>query len=841
MASLGSILIYWLISLLISLAALPLAHRIFSFLPDKGLGFSRLLGMLLAAYLAFLIGFVHNSPLSSVLAILAVAGISFWLARGRWAELKAWLGEHIGLALVYESLFLFLLLLWGYVRMHHPNIVDQEKFMDFAFFNAVTRSPSMPPFDPWLAGVKNYINYYYFGYFAHAHFARLSGLDPAICYNLSVAMVFALAGQAIFSIGYNTTRTLWPGFVGLGLLSIFGNLHGGLQVITNKGLGGFDWWAPTRLIKDVFKPAEKGAQYVNHWWHSADAAVLRTNGLSEANAREALISEFPNFSFIHGDLHPHFNAIPFLILALGLGLNLVMSRKTDPLNVFEASEERKSRLGSLAVLGLALGALFMTNTWDVPAFGLVISLLLLIQQHQGGRLNKASWLKSWLLPSLALVAALLIFALPFKLNFSLPFKGIGIAKAKTGLHDTLVFWGGFLIVIVPFLILRARLWGQALAGELNLGKAVSSSSSTRSRKCAECGARLRQDKLFCAQCGHKNSEQESVGALASAPFSIDASGTPSALVGVLRFMAAPARGLGQGASKIALIIGLVVLAALLVFYPSSALMLAIALLAGILLASRQDQPEANFSLALIAVAALAVLSVEWLFVRDVFEGNLSLTRMNSIFKFYFQAWVLLAAAAPFAIYWTFQAMMRVLGEIPRTAYFVTLGLIFACALAYPVLAIKTVWGNFGRDSNLTPTLDGSAWLKRDYPGDHDMILTLRDKVKGKAVIAEAVGGAYTRFARVSSFTGLAAVVGWGNHESQWRQTWPQEQEKDVNRLYETLDASEAQGLIKKYNVNYVFAGSLERSKYSPDQLNKFRSFMDVAFDNGKGTTVYKSR
>jgi uncharacterized membrane protein len=186
-------------------------------------------------------------------------------------------------------------------------------------------------------------------------------------------------------------------------------------------------------------------------------------------------------------------------------------------------------------------------------------------------------------------------------------------------------------------------------------------------------------------------------------------------------------------------------------------------------------------------------------------------------------------------------MARVAGEAGRKVYLTLLGLVFFLGALYPLGAFSAVSGNYMRDANLSPTLDGSAWLRRDYPGDMDMIEWMRANIEGKAVITEAVGGAYSKFARIASYTGLSAVVGWGNHESQWRQKWPTEAEQDVDKLYSSLDINEAQALISKYGVQYVFCGALERGKYSPDQLNKFRQFMDVAHDNGQGTVLFKTR
>ncbi|MES2202194.1 MAG: DUF2298 domain-containing protein, partial [candidate division FCPU426 bacterium] len=262
MASLGQILVWWLLSLVLGFITLPVATKVFRFLPDKGLGLARVLGLLITAYLAWVLGFVFNSVATSAVAFLGLAGLSAWIYTKDKAGFKALIREQGSLILVYESLFLFLLILWALVRMHNPDVLNTEKFMDFAFFNTLQRAGHFPPYDPWLAAPKNYINYYYFGYFSMASFARLTFLEPAVCYNLVIAFVFALSGQAVFSIGYNCTKALWPGFVGVAMLQLFGNLHGGLQWLSSFSLKYFDWWAPTRLIKDVSKAS---GGYVNDW------------------------------------------------------------------------------------------------------------------------------------------------------------------------------------------------------------------------------------------------------------------------------------------------------------------------------------------------------------------------------------------------------------------------------------------------------------------------------------------------------------------------------------------------------------------------------------------------
>ncbi len=55
-------------------------------------------------------------------------------------------------------------------------------------------------------------------------------------------------------------------------------------------------------------------------------------------------------------------------------------------------------------------------------------------------------------------------------------------------------------------------------------------------------------------------------------------------------------------------------------------------------------PVITFALLTLLTALLLTFSVEFVYLRDTFG-----TRMNTVFKFYFQAWVLLALVASFSV------------------------------------------------------------------------------------------------------------------------------------------------------------------------------------------------
>jgi uncharacterized membrane protein len=805
--------------------AWPLSYRLFQWLPDRGLAFSRLVGWLFTGYAAWLMGFAYNGIATSALAWALLGLLSWKLFTGRRAEHMDFLKANSGLAFMYELTFFALFFVWSVVRMKHPNIEGQEKFMDFAFLNSIFRDGRLPPADPWLAGPHNYINYYYFGYFLNEAFARLTFIGQDFAYNLAVSNNYALCGLAMLGLGYNLTRVLWPGVAGILCLQVFGNLHGALQVLGIQWDQGFSWWEPTRLIKDI----SSNGHYLNRWWWSASPSSLAAAGLGPDAAKDGLISEFPSFSFLHGDMHPHFTGLPLTLLVLGLGLNLAKSPESEPL-ALRRGFNRQSE--ALLTLVLALGAVFMANTWDLPAYGFLSSLFILAQAHAAGALTGGSWLRRWLLPSGLLLAGLLLAATPFLAFFDNPTRGFGLHGAHTGLRDTLVFWGLFLAVLGPYAALRLR----ALSDGTSAVAAASAqgapaAAKLQPRACAQCGAKLRPGKDICGQCGFANAAQASEQeAITQAP--------PGWAAAWLKLFRDPAGAFAHPAVKFGAPLLLLLWLVSAALWPTVAVFLALAALSFLALASRGGDREGLFVAALVLVGSLLVLATEFIYLKDVFSDNPNLTRMNTVFKFFFQAWVLFSAAVPFALWWTLKRL-RPLGAGLNVGFGLLLAALALAALVYPVQAIAFVWNDFDSSARFAPTLDGAAWFQRDYPADFAAVQQMRAGIPGQPVIAEAVGGAYTHFARVSAYTGFRSVLGWGNHESQWRPSgWPMQTEADVNELFNTTDLGRAKQLLDQYQVDYVFVGQLEREKYAGG-VDKFAQMLGTPVINAMGTLVYK--
>jgi YYY domain-containing protein len=242
------------------------------------------------------------------------------------------------------------------------------------------------------------------------------------------------------------------------------------------------------------------------------------------------------------------------------------------------------------------------------------------------------------------------------------------------------------------------------------------------------------------------------------------------------------------------------------------------------------QPAIPFILLLFLLGAGLAMSVEFIYLADSFG-----TRMNTVFKFYYQVWALWGVAAACAI-----EIMLTDAELWTPFRIVTgvvTALLVVAGLVYPIMAISTLgdWQHL--------SLDGTAWVQQTSPDDYAAIEWLNQNVPGTPVILEAPGQSYhAEQSRVSAYTGLPTVLGWGGHELQWRGNYdePGRREPDIKKIYTTRDDQETLTLLDKYAISYVYVGPAERSMFPAAGLQKFDTLMDMVFRQGD-VTIYKRR
>ena len=236
-------------------------------------------------------------------------------------------------------------------------------------------------------------------------------------------------------------------------------------------------------------------------------------------------------------------------------------------------------------------------------------------------------------------------------------------------------------------------------------------------------------------------------------------------------------------------------------------------------------------LACVVVGLLLTLSVEFVYLVDVFR-----VRMNTVFKFYFQAWILMGLGSAYGIYWLSRKRSWL-----SLAFQVGFWLLFLMGMVYPVL------GNYARAGYFeqAPRLDGTAYLAEREPGDHAAISWLNRNVEGAPIVLESpgVGGSsYVYEGRVSALTGLPTLLGWAGHEGQWRGDYTVQDARtpDIETIYNTTDPQTALDLLDSYGITYVYVGPLELGKYDLRGLEKFQKFMDVVYQQN-GVTIYQRR
>jgi len=237
-----------------------------------------------------------------------------------------------------------------------------------------------------------------------------------------------------------------------------------------------------------------------------------------------------------------------------------------------------------------------------------------------------------------------------------------------------------------------------------------------------------------------------------------------------------------------------------------------------------------FSILLILIGLLLTLAPEYVYLKDVF-----MTRMNTIFKFYFQAWVVWSLAGAWQIArWLEPREVPRGGCSPWRAFAVALScLLIAVGLLYTVLAVPAR----ARENGTPWTLDGAAWLATAYSSDYAAIQWLNANIEGAPVIVEAPGDrhrAYVYEGRVSALTGLPTVLGWAGHQRQWRGNYdePARREAELETLFTTLDPAEAQVILARYDVAYIYVGPVERERYPVEGLAKFAAMFPVVYEGG---------
>jgi uncharacterized membrane protein len=237
---------------------------------------------------------------------------------------------------------------------------------------------------------------------------------------------------------------------------------------------------------------------------------------------------------------------------------------------------------------------------------------------------------------------------------------------------------------------------------------------------------------------------------------------------------------------------------------------------------------ANLFALLLAILGMAlVYAPEFVFLRDNFG-----TRMNTVFKFYYQGWLLLGLATAFTVAAVFRTKGRRFRGAARGLAALSLGLMALCLL-YPVAGVYSKTGGF-RASSLT--LDATAYISAE---ERAAAAWIRQNTTPGTIILEGKGSSYwATYNRVSTLTGRPTLLGWEGHERQWRgrayDAMARGRVDALNAVYRTANARELSALLAEWQIDYVYVGPTEVEQYgiTDARLQELAAAMDLVFERG---------
>ena len=854
---------------ILAVVALPLTYRLLRGLPSRGIAFSPIVGLLLVSYLSWILASVHLLPFGRVSLLCAVgivAALSAISAVADRVALFRWLRPNLRIASTFAVMFIVVFAVFFWLRGFYPDVRSTEKPMEIGFLTSTMRARWMPPHDAWLSGYG--INYYYFGYVEAATLGLLSGVRPEVAFNLMSISLPALTFCGASGIVYDLlvrfrrerrkiARALHPllaSVVGGLLVAIAGNAFGFARLLTNPaavvhanfwtGIG----WNSTRVVKD----------------HIVSGSIAE------------MITEFPLFSFLLGDIHPHVLALPTVLLAVavaighwlrpvhsssgGVGFSLrerpeAEAHTTKPLvaragtrtetqagtqaeayttNVVRAAAKFCPDVGRYVLTALAIGALYPTNAWDLPTFALPILAAVALRRPD-------RWLVA-LARVVLLCAGSVLLYLPYYLHF----------KSLVGNPGD-----------VPAFI-------QSLEGEPVIGTII---------------------RTFGIVTWPHTSLSQFLAVFAVPLLAA------SALI--VRGSIGRRLTMTMDEQRFMLIAGIAISAVALVTRTAMLLPTGLFVVAGMLALQRPFvratsrngawsvwTPMDRAMVAIAVYGALLPVIPEFVFLRDAFDN-----RMNTMFKVDYQSWVLLMLVGAYGVVtlvWTamkfgvrsseFGVGHQTSNIEPRTlnperlrlaAVAVGVALLALMASVYPAVVPFQRTGHFGQQGtdfggagNGWQGLDGFRYVSETNPDEFRAMQWLRDHASPDDRLAEAVGNSYGDAhgwfqSRFAASTGIPGILGWYFHEAQWRGGSEQivthalpERAADIGTLYGTTNTAEARRILVKYGITWVIVGLTEEEgeghcsvplgcpPYAAAGLAKFNGMLDLAFRSGR-VSVYR--
>lgn len=787
------LIIWYLTIFLLGWLVYPIVRAAFPGLSDRGYPLARMVGLLLWAWLAWMAGSIgltsSRSAIGFSLVILAlIGGVMAYRQR---QELMEEIHTKWRYFLMVEGVFLLFFLLDLGIRLGNPDLWHPykggERPMDFSYFNAILKSSRFPPYDPWFAG--GYINYYYFGYVLVGTPVKFLGIVPSIAYNFILPTLFGILALNAFSVGWNLmesgtwfSKDRWKKLFNRLPFAAGFSAASAMLLLGNLGIVRMLYQGFQKIAAPVDALATANL-FQRMWWAA--------QGLLKAVAGAPL-------PYVTGDWY----WLPSRVIPAPGDIEPITE---FPLFTFIYSDLHAHMIAlplTVLVIAWAVSILLSHGKWT-GKLETVIGMLL------GGLIiGSLKPTNTW---DYYTYLAIGVLAIGYSTWRTPPVQKLWQGLSENMSRAIYVLSAVLSLVILSIVLYEpfVRSYSQAYGNVdyWNFGHTPMSSYLT------QWGVFL----FFIVSWMVWETRQW----MAETPI--------SALKGLKPF---------KGLIEMLLFVGTAVVILLLVTKVAIAwFVVPLAAWAAVLILKKGMPDVKRGVLFLVGTALVLTLVVEIIVLR----GDVG--RMNTVFKFYLQAWVLFGISAAAAFGWLLNEVQKWHPRWQTGWYFAAIGLVM-CAGLFLIMGgadkIRDRWV-----PTAPHTLDSMNYMAymhyadfgvdMDLKADYLAIRWMQENIKGSPVIVEANVPEYRWGTRFTIYTGLPGVLGWNWHQRQQRvfaSNTVFQRVDEITAFYKTADPTEARNFLNKYDVRYIVVGQLERAEYQDPETNNAGL---LKFDTFNGT------
>lgn len=776
------ILFWYVVTTLLGWLFFPLSSRIFKPFPDRGYALSKILGILLTAYSVWLVSSLHLGPFTRG---------TIWGVLGIWAI--------VNLFVFNQSIFKFPKSIF---KLRTSNFTTRKLFIfeELLFLAGLLFWCFIRGHEPSLHSLEKYMDYGFMNailkttYFP-PHDMWLSPMDDVrytqgffINYyyfgHYVTAFLTKLTGIAS-EVTYNLMLSTIFAFSLTASFSIaYTLIHKTLKKVSAAINGGLLTALLVTLAGNlhtiyVFTKGYENEHPVPFWGMLQFAWNPSYWYPNATRFIPNTIHEFPSYSWVVADLHGHVLDIPFVLLTLALLLNSFLN-----------SLNTKYQILNTMFLGFLCAVMYMTNAWDGLIYlALSMGVIVTVSLFQKNQVNPdSSWFSSILKK--------------FRAQLTSFGYQVRLGKGNAGMLavSIAVLISSFVLAGLPFNFhFKPFVSGFGVVGGWEIARAL-----------------------------HLIPE------------------TAETVVKVGPFLLEKGNNLRSPLWMLGVLWGF--------FYFFAAIFLAYILKKIKAFSSKYQildtrywkdlvatlHPVHLFLLILIGLSTLLLIFPEFFYAKDIYPAHY---RANTMFKLGYQAYIMLSIVSGYTFILLSQKAAEKKKKLLKVVRLIAVSAILLVSI-YSYFGIQSYYGVFSPVNRPYEGQDGIVWIKTAYPGDYETIQWLRTQPtthnSQPTTILEAVGDSYTDYARMSAYTGLPTLLGWPVHEWLWRGSYdePGRRVEEVKQVYEGTDATVVKELLKKFNVNYVIVGKLERDKYPGLNEELIKEVGKEVFTSGE-TTVYE--